>query len=149
MFLLLPICTQKNATVKFGSNLRLQTVGCETVCCDLAPRWYVGMDLQRSIGLHGDGWHCCPGNCEKTKHVIVEADGFERKGPTTSKKCNSFGYPSSHFRCELGGKLNHGNYKPRFYVYLISSYETFCCRGGCFCLMGTCRTDFLNVHSSC
>ena len=25
-------------------NLRLQTVGCETVCCDLAPRWYVGMD---------------------------------------------------------------------------------------------------------
>lgn len=35
--------------------------------------------------------------------MVVEADGFERKGPTTSKKCNSFGYPSSHFWCELGG----------------------------------------------
>ena len=55
----------------------------------------------------------------KKKHVVIEADGFERKGPTTSKKCNSFGYPSSHFWCELGGNSIMATTSPDFMCIYI------------------------------
>ena len=80
----------KKRHVKFGSNLRLQTVGCETVCCDLAP---TGTRWDGLAKIHWFAWWwlaLLPWKLQKNKTCDCRSWWISKKRANNFKKMQQF-----------------------------------------------------------